>query len=66
MKTPWQFLAWISVVCGIIAYFIGWIALLSQSVAWGIPTEFWFYDAVAAGIFGLFFLVYAACGNKQQ
>lgn len=61
----WKFLAWISIVCGIITYFVGWIALLSRSIIWGIQTEFWFYDSVAAGIFGLFFLLYAPYGRKE-
>jgi uncharacterized membrane protein YphA (DoxX/SURF4 family) len=59
MKTVWKIIAWISVACGLFAYLTGWAALFTKSVFWGIPTQFWFYDAVAAGIFGLFFLIYA-------
>jgi len=62
----WKFFAWISIACGLVAYFIGWIALLSRSVVWGVPTEFWFYDAIAAGIFGLFFLIYAVHADKKE
>jgi len=51
--------AWISVACGLTAYFMGWMALFTQKIFWNIPNEFWFYDAIAAGIFGLFFLIYS-------
>jgi hypothetical protein len=40
--------------------------LLTKSVIWGIPTEFWFYDAVAAGIFGIFFLIYAVYSGQKK
>lgn len=68
MKTLWKVLAWLSIACGLIAYSLGWIALFTKSVIWNIPTEFWFYDAVAAGIFGLFFLIYGnyASNGKQN
>jgi len=67
MKTLWKIIALIFVACGLIAYLIGWIALFSKSVIWGITTEFWFYDAIAAGIFGLFFLIYGVhAQNKLQ
>lgn len=56
--------AWISIVCGLLAYLVGWIALFSGDVIWNVPTEFWFYDSVAAGIFGLFFLIYSVHSKK--
>ncbi len=59
MKTLWKVFAWISVICGLLAYFTGWVALFTRSVFWNIPTEFWFYDSVAAGIFAVFFLIYS-------
>ncbi len=58
MKTLWKVLAWISLICALITYSIGWIALLNKTTLWGISNEFWFYDAISAGIFGLFFLIY--------
>lgn len=61
----YKFLAWISIICGLVTYFIGWIALLSRSVIWNIPTEFWFYDAISAGIFSIFFLLYAGFNNRK-
>jgi len=66
MKTLWKVLAWISIACGLIAYSLGWIALFTKSVILNIPTEFWFYDAVSAGIFGLFFLIYGAHSQKKR
>jgi hypothetical protein len=66
MKPFWKFLAWISIACGLGAYSIGWIALFARSAVWGIPTEFWFYDSIAAGIFGLFFLIYAVHSGSKE
>lgn len=66
MTIFWKFLAWLSMACGLIAYFIGWTALVSRTVIWGIPTEFWFYDSIAAGIFGLFFLIYGVHSCKRE
>lgn len=65
-KTFWKFWAWISIVCGLSAYFIGWAAVFSKTTYWGVPNELWFYDAIAAGIFGLFFLIYAAHSAKKD
>ena len=64
MKTLWKVLAWIFIICGLLAYSVGWIALFTKSVIWNIPTEFWFYDAIATGIIGLFFLIYSVHSKK--
>ena len=66
MKTIWKVFAWISIICGLATYLIGWLALLTKSVLVGIPTEFWFYDAIAAGIFALFFTIYGAHSVKSR
>ena len=66
MKTIWKILAWISVLCGLAAYFTGWIALAAKTAIWNIPTEFWFYDAVATGVFGLFFLIYGVHSGRKE
>ncbi len=64
-RHPLYFLSWFAFLCGGVAYLIGWAGLL-QGTTILIPTEFWFYDAVAAGIFGLFFLkVYMLEGSKR-
>ena len=63
-KTLFKVLAWIFIICGILAYSIGWINLFTKSVIWDIPTEFWFYDAISAGIMGLFFLIYSVHSKK--
>lgn len=65
MKTIWKAFAWISIICALVTYAIGWIALMVKSVLFGIPTEFWFYDAVAAGIFAVFFIIYGAHNSKK-
>ncbi len=64
MKKLFKIFAWISIACGLIAYSIGWIALFANSVFWNIPTEFWFYDAIATAMFGVFFLMYSVHSKK--
>ena len=64
MKRLFKVFAWISIACGLLAYLVGWIALFTKSVFWSIPNEFWFYDAVVTGIFGLFFLIYSVHSKK--
>lgn len=64
IRHPLYFLSWFFFLCGVAAYLIGWAGLL-QGTTLLIPAEFWFYDAMAAGIFGLFLLkVYKLKGNK--
>ncbi len=65
MKTIWKVFAWIAAVCGLLGYGAGWIALLSNSALWNIPTQFWFYDAIAGGIFALFFVIYGGHSAKR-
>ncbi len=65
MKLLWKILSFVSIGCGVIAYFVGWFALLSQATIGSISTEFWFYDAMASGLFGLFFLIYGVHGAKK-
>ena len=65
MKTIWKAFAWISMGCALVPYALGWIALIAKSALFGIPTEFWFYDAVAAGIFAVFFTIYGAHSSKK-
>ncbi|MBS3116551.1 hypothetical protein J4421_03050 [Candidatus Woesearchaeota archaeon] len=62
----WKLFAQISIVCALLTYSIGWGALLSSATIWGIETEFWFYDAVAAGIFGVFFLMYGSQSKQLR
>jgi len=65
MKTIWKVFAWLAIVCGLLGYGTGWITLLSNSILWNIPTQFWFYDAMAAGIFALFFVIYGVHSAKK-
>lgn len=62
----WKFWAWVSIACGLGAYLVGWWALLTRTMVWGVPTEFFFYDAIAAAMFGVFFLIYAAHWGKKS
>ncbi len=57
-KRLWKFIAWIFALCGMAAYVTGWLALMKENTLW-IPTEYWFYDALVAGIFAVFFSNYA-------
>lgn len=66
MRPLWKWLAWISVICGLTAYAVGWIALFVKATFWGIPNEFWFYDAIASFMLGVFFLVYAVHSVKRK
>jgi len=66
MKTIWKVFAWLAVICGLLGYGTGWIALLSNITLWNIPTQFWFYDAFVAGIFALFFVIYGVHGTKSK
>ena len=62
----WKFWAWISIACGLLAYLTGWYALLTKTNVLGVSTEFYFYDSIAAGIFGFFFLIYSIHYGKKQ
>lgn len=61
----WQVLAWLFVLCGLLAYGWGWTALLNGTTYW-FPTEFWFYDAIATGVFAVFFFLHAAKQNGKK
>ncbi len=54
----WKVVAWVFALCGIVAYVTGWIALMNETIYW-VATEYWFYDAITAGIFAVFFSSYA-------
>ncbi len=63
MKIIWEVFSWLAMICALGAYLIGWIALFTKTTVWNISTEFWFYDAIVAGIFAIFFLVYGLKGR---
>ncbi len=58
MERIWLFFAWLSIACGLVAYFIGWAGLVGDTAVANIPTQFWFYNSIATGVFGIFFLLY--------
>ncbi|HDZ54107.1 MAG TPA: hypothetical protein ENI19_03390 [Candidatus Nealsonbacteria bacterium] len=65
-QTFWKFWAWVSIICGLGAYTIGWYGLLTKTAVWGIATEFFFYDSMAAFMLGIFFVIYSAHYGKKQ
>ena len=65
-QTFWKTLAWLSVICGLFTYGIGWIAVVSGGTFWNINSEFWFYDAIAAFMLGVFFLIYSIHYSKRD
>ena len=58
-KLLWNALAWVAVICGGIGYFVGWLTVITGTQILNIGTQVWFYDAIAGGVFAIFFL-YAA------
>ena len=52
-------LGWIAFLCGVITYFIAWVAILGNGSIWGIATQLWFYDSIAAVLIGLFLFLAA-------
>lgn len=64
MKIIWKILTWLSAACGFTSYFIGWVALMQESI-FLVPTEFWFYDAITAGVFAIFFLAWGSLSGKS-
>lgn len=50
-------LGWLAFLCGVITYLIAWVALLAKSPVLGITPEFWFYDAIAAVLVGIFLVL---------
>jgi len=52
----WSILAAVAAICGGLAYFIGWTALITGTTIW-IETQFWFFDAITSALFAIFFLM---------
>ena len=65
MKTTWKVLAWIFVACGILAYLSAWGNMWFGWSLWGVAPEYLFYDAIATGIFALFFLVWGKLSTEH-
>jgi len=58
-------LGWIAFLCGVLTYFIAWGAILGNDSVWGISTQLWFYDSIAAVLIGIFLLI-ASQWKRQQ
>lgn len=57
MNKTLTILGWIAFLCGVITYFIAWLAILDNGSVWGITTQLWFYDSISAVLIGIFLLV---------
>lgn len=58
MRPIWKVLAWIFAACGILAYLFAWGNMWFGWTAWGSSAQGLLEDAIATGIFALFFLVW--------
>ena len=58
MKQVWNLLAWLFAGCGIIAYVSAWADMWFHLNLWGVTSQTLFSDAVATGIFAIFFLAW--------
>ncbi len=63
MKSIWTVLTWVFAVCGLAAYLSAWSNMWFGWDLWRASPETLFLDAIATGIFALFFL---ACGKSAQ
>lgn len=59
MKTLWRIFAWVGVICGLVAFFLGWGTVMYGLSLWNAKAEYWFYDAIGSYLFGLWFLIYS-------
>lgn len=65
MKPIWKVLAWLFVACGLFAYLSAWANLWFGWKLWRVAPEYLFYDAIATGIFALFFLAWGKYGGNE-
>lgn len=65
MKTIWKVLAWIFAACGLITYLSAWGEIWLGWKMWGAAPDALFADAIATGIFALFFLVWGKVSAKE-
>ena len=52
-------------MCGIVAYLSAWGNLWFGWNMWGVAPQYLFDDAVATGVFALFFLVWGKVGVEK-
>lgn len=65
MRLFWKILSGIVGSCGLGAFFIGWASHILGKTLW-LSTEFWFYDAIASGVFAILFLLWGVLGQKEK
>ncbi len=61
----WRILSWLFAACGIVSFAIGWYGVLSNSAVFGVNPVYYFFDAIASGIFALFFLIYSVQSKNK-
>ncbi len=66
MKAIWKWLAWIFFICGFGAYLLAWTEAFTGAVYWNMTSTSLFYDSIATGIFGLFFLAWGWMSAKGK
>ena len=66
MKAIWKLCAWLSVVCGLTTFLIGWTGLIQGGNIFGIAPEFYFFDAIGAVLFGIFFLLWGKLSEGSK
>ena len=54
-----KIIAWLFVLCGFVSYLAAWVNTFTKTSLFGIDTTVYFYDAMTAVLFGLFFLLWA-------
>jgi hypothetical protein len=62
VKSLWKILAWVFATCGLLAFFSAWGNLWFGWKLWAASPELLFYDAIAGGLFALFFLAWGKYG----
>lgn len=66
MKILLKVLTAVFAICGIGAYLAGWVAVLTKSTIFAVPTDVWFLDAIATAVFAIFFLILAMHSERKR
>ena len=65
MKPIWKVFAWLFAACGILAYLSAWGNIWFGWNLWGTSAQYLFDDAMATGMFAIFFLVWGKWGEER-
>ena len=64
MRIIARILAWLGMICGLIAFLLAWGTAIYGFSIWNAPAEYWFYDSIGSYLFGLWFLIYSIHSKK--